>query len=151
MILETLFESQLQDIYKSGILQGMDGCQWIKHKKGQIRAQYQIIDDSVHQMIELCVKYEHIFHEPQLCFRLWTVDSTSTESLTLCYDLKISVPNWFVVNIDLIDNQPWFMVGVCDTPTVVGDTNLPKERYMSRWIDIYWKNWVVDLQSPKEQ
>lgn len=101
-------------------------------------------------IVEILVCYEAIFQEPQLCFRLWDQVEENYDSVRLNYDsidgLKKNsrLPSWFVLNIDLIDNEPWFIVGVCDTENIIGNQLLDyKNCYMKRWISVYLISWLT--------
>lgn len=106
-------------------------------------------------VIEILIRYETIFKEPQLCFRLWDqIEENSSDSVRLNYRsidrLKedSTFPSWFILNIDLVENEPWFTVGVCDTENIIGNRLLEdyKNRYMERWISVYLTSWLKPHQ-----
>lgn len=179
MIEEEEFESQLYCVYKSGNLQNKTNCKYIefinrgndKSIKHVLKSQFIIssnvtINNPVYNnnnnnnnlestdsiLVEILVRYETVFKEPQLCFRLWEQgdDVDASESLRLNYKLidklkeNSKLPGWFILNIDLIDNEPWFIVGVCDTENIVGDNLIKcKSHYMERWVSVYLISWLT--------
>lgn len=146
------YVTQLNVIYHSGQLQDVSNCEFVKMLPGgdALEARFKYIstpecniNTSVYSL-EVLIQYDTTFQEPQLAFRLWQWDHNVYK---LYYDLEntplqTQLPPWFVVNIDLISNEPWYIVGVCDTPEVVGSSALDQEHYMERWMAVYLLHWI---------
>lgn len=150
MIEQEQFHSQLCHIYESGQLEAIKNCEWVRFDKehNALYSRFKLRDT---YSIETMVKYEPTFHEPQLCYRLWEQTSDMNGSYILNYKLSdmnnTFLPPWWKVNLDLVHNEPWFQVAVCDTADVVGVAALDKDTYMARWVMVYLLNWIGQLSS----
>lgn len=159
MIDYNTYVCQVIEIYKSGQLHDVASCEFVGLSSStyELRARFKFIASELNSsntytlyILEVLVEYEKTFQEPQLAFRIW--ESGRDSSYSIQYELdavRSFLPPWFVLNIDIVKEEPWYIVGVCDTPAVIGGS-LDNECYLHRWIAVYLLNWIKSLPCQQE-
>lgn len=154
MIEYSTYTSQLIEIYKSGQLHDVASCEFVELSSStfELRARFKFTDSLLNSsntyklyILEVLIEYDRTFQEPQLAFRIWECRKDSSYSIQYELDaLQSYLPPWFVINIDIVKDEPWYIVGVCDTPAVVGGP-LDTDHYLQRWMTVYLLNWINSL------